>query len=78
MRTKGSASEAGVDFTTHSSARTMIWMKVKRCILQVFTCGTKSPAESGWWVQHPTPFPRCWVLRGRQNQCPKEPSEGQH
>lgn len=38
MRTKGRASEAGVDFTAHSTARQMIWMPVKRCIRQVFTC----------------------------------------
>lgn len=39
MRTKGRASEAEVDFTAHSTARQMIWMPVKRCMRQVFTCG---------------------------------------
>lgn len=47
MRTKGRASEAEVDLTAHSAARQMIWMTVKRCMRQVFTCGE---ADRGQWL----------------------------
>ena len=38
-RTKGSAREAGLTFTPHSSASTRICVRVKMCIRHVFTCG---------------------------------------
>ena len=38
MRTKGKASDASVDMTTHSAARHTSWMQVNRCIRSVRTC----------------------------------------
>lgn len=37
MRTKGSASEAGLIFTAHRAARHTSWITVYRCIRSVFT-----------------------------------------
>lgn len=40
-RTKGSAREAGLTFTPHSSASMRICVRVKMCIRHVFTCSTE-------------------------------------
>lgn len=45
MRTKGSAREKGLIFTTHRTARHMSWITVKRCIRIVFTCTDDNRGE---------------------------------
>lgn len=38
MRTNGRASEKGLIFTTHRTARHKSWTRVNKCIRIVFTC----------------------------------------
>lgn len=45
MRTKGSAREKGLIFTTHRIARHTSWIRVKRCIRSVDTCTNDNRRE---------------------------------
>lgn len=38
VRTKGRASEKSLIFTTHRTARHKTWIRVNKCIRNVFTC----------------------------------------
>lgn len=49
MRTKGRASEKGLIFTTHRTARQRSWIRVNKCIRIVFTCTEMSGQQQQTW-----------------------------